>query len=208
MNFNEIFDEVKLITNRYDIDDKIRAAIRGITLYAHRTDYYWRDRIEAQLTFTQDDTLVAVNVVTSLPRFRAIDYVRYWQPATGILGLMLDKVAPRDVLDDYNYEKLDRYYMAGDLLKLKFSMATRGVQIGYFASPAVFPYASYSSWIAHQFPDLIIQGAVAQIYNQTGKQEEAASINKWLGILPGADPRGGPTLLAQLKQWALEEDAR
>lgn len=208
MTYNEIFDEVKTASKRGDIDAKITAAIRAMTLYAHRTDFYWRDRIEAELSFTTASTLFEIPLLTVLPRFRQVNYLRYWDPITKAEGPMLKVIDPSTVLDEYNHQKTDRYYAAGDILKVKCSYFTTGLQIGYFANPVVSPAILYTSWIADQFPDFIIQGALAMIYNQTGKQEEARMLNKWVGIIDGYDPRNGPTLLTQLKQYALEEVAR
>ena len=210
MTYDEIFAEVKMLCKRGDVDDKIAAAIRMTALRAHRTDFYWRDRVEAQLQWATQQTLVEINVLTWLPRFRAANYARYWDPINGALGLMLTQIDPRAVLDEYNYEKLDRYYMAGDVLKVRFEYPTRGVQIGYFVSPVVTPGPTFQSWIGVQFPDIIIQGALAYLYNQTGKQEEARMINRMVGFEedPGRNMAKGPTLLEQLKQFALEEGAR
>lgn len=210
MNYTEIFEEVRETTNRYDIDTKVRAAIRETTLRAHLSDFYFRDRVEAQIQWPTDETLVDVNVLSYLPRFRQINYARYWNPSDGALGNMLKWIDPRDVLDDYNYEKKERYYIAGDVLKLKFIYPTRGVQVGYFCTPIVHPYTTYQSWIAEQFPDIIIRGAVALIYNQTGKQEEAKAINQEVGfeIDPGRSPTKGLTLLQQLQASNLIEVAR
>lgn len=212
MNYNQIFDEVKLLSKRGDIDDKIATAIRLTTLRAHRLDYFWRDLVETQLGWAAsgDQTLVDLNIPTLLPRFRAANYVRYWNPSDGTLGNMLTKLDPRDVLDDYNYEKLDRYYTAGDLFKIKFEYPSSGVQIGYYCDPLLYPPTSYSSWITDKMPDLIIQGALAYLYNQSGKQEEARSLNAMVGFEtnPGNNMAKGPTLVEQFKAFALEEDAR
>lgn len=209
MTYAEILAEVKLLSKRGDVDDKIVAAVRMVTLRAHRLDFFWRDRIEAQVSWVAAATLVDINVQTYLPRFRAADYIRYYDPATLVLGNMLDSISPRDILDEYNYEKLDRWYMAGDVMKLKFAYPTFGAQIGYFCSPLVTP-TTYSSWIADQFPDLIIQGALAQVFNWTGKQEEARALNVMVGfdVDPGRSGTKGASMVEQLKQWALEEQAR
>lgn len=212
MTFDEIVTEVRLWTKRGDIDDKIKSAIREVTLRAHRLDYFWRDRIEAQVGWVAPQAIVDLNVVSVLTRFRAVDYVRYWEPSTKALGNFLDYVNPRDLMDDYNYEKSNRYYMAGDVLKLKFDIPSAGAQIGYFCNPVVYPYTSYASWIADQFPDLIIKGATAAVFNTTGKQEEARALNIQVGFDADPNPNRsamkGASLVEQLRQFALEESAR
>lgn len=211
MTYAEILDEVRLLCRRADIDDKIAAAIRTTTLRAHRLDFFPRDRLEAQITWTVASQLVAVPIATYLTRYRAVDYMRYYNPDTAALGNLLEKIDPRDVLDEYNYEKLDKYYQAGSTLKIRFEYPTKGIQLGYFSSPLVHPAASFVSWIADELPDLLIQGALAQIYNQTGKQEEARSINQMVGFEVDAAGRSatkGQTLVEQLRQFALEESAR
>lgn len=210
MTYAEILAEVRLLSKRGDIDDKIAAAIRTVAQRCHRLDYFWRDRVEAQLSWATQATIVDINVMLWLPRFRAVDYIRYWNPSDGVLGNFLDKIDPRNVMDDFNYEKLNRFYMAGDILKLKFEYPTYGAQIGYYYDPVLYPAAAFSSWIADKFPDIIIKGALAQVYNWTGKQEEARVLNAMVGFEtnPGANINKGPTMVEQLKQWALEEDAR
>jgi hypothetical protein len=210
MTYQEIFDEVKLLSKRFDIDDKIAIAIRMATLRLHRTDFYYRDLIEAQVYWTAADTIVDLNVVTWLYNYRSVQYVRYWDPDTLLLGKMLDPIDPRDVLDEYNYERLDRWYNAGDVLKMRFSVPTRGAQIGYFSSPIVHPTTQYNSWIAVDMPDIIIQSALAYLFNMTGKQEEARAINIMVGLEapPSGRAQQGPTMLEQLKQFALEGQAR
>ena len=210
MTYQELFDEIKLLSKRGDLDDKITAALRMVTLRAHRVDYFHRDLVEAQLYFggTQQ-TLVGVNVIQWLPRFRAVNYARYWKPTDTLLGNLLTPIDPRAVLDQYNAEIYDRYYLAGDVLKLRFEYPAYGVQIGYYADPILVP-AQYNSWIAEKLPDLLIQGALAQIFNWTGKQEEARLINALVGFEtnPGNNAAKGPTLVEQLRQFALEDVAR
>lgn len=212
MTYQELFDEIKLLSKRGDIDDKITAAIRTVTLRAHRLDTFSRDMVEVQLSFggATAYTIVDVNVLQWLPRYRAVRYMRYWEPSTGYLGKMLTAIDPRDVLDDYNWEKHDRYYLAGDVLKLRFEFPSYGVQIGYYCDPILTPTSQYNSWIADKLPDLIIQGALAQVFNWTGKQEEARVINAMVGFEtnPGNNKNKGPTLVEQLRQYALEDVAR
>ncbi|TXH43990.1 MAG: hypothetical protein E6Q97_33345 [Desulfurellales bacterium] len=210
MNYSEIFDEVKMLSKRQDVDDKIATCIRLAAMRAHRLMYFPRDRVEVQLSWGSQATLVDVNILTWLPRYRAVDYMRYWEPTTGVLGNELTFVDPRDVMDEYNYEKTNRWYQAGDVLKLKFTYPSYGVQIGYYCDPILTPTTAFTSWIADKFPDIIVQGALAYLFNMTGKQEEARALNAMVGFEtnPGANINKGPTLVEQLKQYALEEQAR
>ena len=212
MTYAEILAEIQLLSKRGDIDDKIAACIRTTTLRAHRLDYFWRDRIEVAATWATASNSTDI-AITTLTRFRAIDYVRYYDPDTTPVtrGTMIEEVDPRVLLDDYNYEKTDVWYMAGTNIRLKFLTATRGVEIGYFSSPIVHPAGSYVSWIADQLPDLIIQGSLAMLFNMTGKQEEARAINAMVGFDMVSQPNSaqkGPTLVEQLRAFALEAQAR
>jgi hypothetical protein len=198
MTYADLIAEIKLLSKRGDIDDKIAVALRLTTLRAHHLDFFWRDLVEANLTFAMSN-IVTVDVSTSLTRFRQVNYLQYYDPTTGALGTMLDEVDPSAIFDDYNYQKADVWYLAGTNLQVSFLYATAGARIGYFQNPDVAA-ATYNSWIKDELPDLLIQGSLAYIYNMTGKQEEARAINRMVGFEPDPANRApGMTLCDQLR---------
>ncbi len=208
MTYAELVAEIKLLSKRGDIDDKIAIALRMTTLRAHRSDFFWRDLVEATMDWPDLETAVNIDTSTELTRFRQVNYLRYYDPDTEAYGTMLESVDPRELLDEYNYEKLDRYYMAGSTLRMKFLAATKGAAIGYYQNPDVAAI-TYNSWIKDQLPDLLVQGSLAYLYNLTGQQEEARVLNIMVGFEPDPQRRagGGQSLLEQLKASQLLEQA-
>lgn len=198
MTYAELLAEITLLSRRADMADKIAIALRMTTLRAHRADYFWRDLVEANVTFTAAQT-VTVDVSTSFTRFRQMNYVQYYDPLYDTMGSMLEEVDPSDILDDYNYFKADRWYLAGVNLQANFSMQANGLRVGYWQNPNVTA-AGYNSWIATDLPDLLVQGSLAYLYNMTGKQEEAKALNRMCGFEVDPSNRApGMTLLAQLQ---------
>lgn len=198
MTYAELIAEIKLLSKRGDIDDKIAIALRMTTLRAHRADLFWRDLAEVNAVFAPSTT-IEVDVSTAFTRFRALNYMRYYDPTNGVLGSYLKEVAPTDLVDEYSYYREDTFYLAGTYLQARFQYQASGARIGYWQNPDVAA-ATYNSWIKDQLPDLLVQGSLAYLYNMTGKQEEARALNRMCGFEPDpANKAPGMTLLDQLR---------
>lgn len=205
--YTDLLNEVRLLSKRGDIDDKIAVAIRLTTLRCHRLDYFWRDLVEANLIFTTD-TQMTLDTSTQLTRFRQVQYLRYYDPATATLGTFLEEIDPSDQLDEYTYYREDRFYLAGVNIQARFLNATAGARLGYWQNPDVTT-GGYNSWIKDELPDIIVQGALAHIYNTTGKQEEARMLNRICGFeVDPANRAPGMTMVDQLKAIGLRQVGR
>jgi hypothetical protein len=205
MTYAELLAEIKLLSKRSDIDDKIAIALRMTTLRAHRLDLFWRDLAEANLSFPQD-TQMTLNTSTQLTRFRQVSYLQYYDLNTDTFGPFLDPIDPSDQVDEHNYYKEDRYYMAGVNLQARFQYATSGARIGYWQNPDVAA-DSYNSWIKDELPDLLVQGSLAYLFNMMGKQEEAKALNRLVGFEPDPTNRfPGMTLVDQLRAIGIRPD--
>lgn len=204
MTYADLIAEIKLLSKRYDIDDKIAVALRMTTLRAHRVDYFWRDLVEATASFSSSQEVV-IDVSTSLTRFRQMAYARYYDPSTGMLGNFLEEIDPKDLFDEYNVVRDDRYYLAGVNLSLRFQRATSGAFLGYYQSPDV-SVATYNSWIKDALPDILVQGSLAYLYNMLGNKEESNAINRMVGFEPDPANRApGFTLVDQLRAIGLRQ---
>lgn len=197
MTYTDLFDEIKLLTNRGDIDLKIAVALRLTTLRVHNAEFWWRDLVEADAAFASSN-VVAINT-NALTRFRQVCYIQYKDLATGMVGKLLDEIDPTAIFDNDNYMRTDVWYMAGTVINANFEFPTSGARIGYWQNPDVTP-GGYNSWIKDQLPDILVQGSLAYLYNTLGKQEEARSINQMCGL--EVDPKNrypGLTLMDQLR---------
>lgn len=207
MTYAELLAEIVLLSKRGDIADKAAVALRLTTLRAHRSDYYWRDLVEATAVFGSAN-VITIDVSASLTRFRQLSYVQYYDSTTSTAGVILDPVDPSDIFDEYNYQKTDAYYLAGNNLNVNFTYATSAARIGYWQNPDV-AVATYNSWIADELPDILVQGSLAYLYNMTGKQEEARALNRMVGFeVDPANRAPGMTLLDQLKATNISQTVR
>lgn len=198
MTYADLIAEIKLLSKRGDIDDKIAVALRMTTLRCHRADYFWRDHMEVNATFGTTSQ-ATIDVPSSLTRFRQLNYVQYLDSVTGNVGTMLEEVEPSNIFDEYNCFKNDAWYLSGANLNINFAFASNGVRIGYWQNPDV-TVAGYNSWIKDELPDILVQGSLAYIFGMTGKLEEANKISQLVGLDPNPVNRApGMTLLDQLK---------
>lgn len=198
MTYAELLADIKTLSKRGDIDDIIALALRMTTRRCHAADYFWRDHAEVDALFGPTSVAsIDISNVVNFPFFRQINYVQYLDPTSGALGLMLEEIQPANVFDNDNAYKVNCWYLSGTNLNINFQYQTSGARIGYWKNPDVAA-ATYNSWIADVLPDILVQGSLAYIYNTTGKQEEARSLNQLVGF--DVNPRAGTvTLLDQLK---------
>lgn len=197
MTYAELIAEIKLLSKRGDIDDKIAIALRMTTLRAHRVDFFWRDHVEANVTFANSQ--IVTIPISSFTRFRQVNYIQYYDSASGLVGGMLSPVEPGHVIDEHGYFKTDAWYLSGTNIQANFRFPTTGARVGYWQNPDLST-ATYNSWIATELPDILVQGSLAWILNATGNQEEARALNKMVGFEPDPDNRApGFTLVDQLR---------
>jgi hypothetical protein len=203
MTYTELVDDIRLLSKRGDIDDKIAIALRMTTLRCHRIDTFWRDLVEANALFAPD-TQMTLDVSTQLIRFRQLAYIRYYDSDADILGDFLTETGPAAVLDEYSQYKPDTYYLAGVNIQARFQYSANGVRVGYYQNPDVSPL-TYNSWIKDELPDILVQGSLAFLFNLTGKQEEARSLNRLVGLeVDPANRSPGNTLADELRAIGLQ----
>jgi hypothetical protein len=198
MTYADLIAEIKLLSRRGDIDDKIAVALRMTTLRAHRLDYFWRDMVEANVFFGASQE-VTIDITTSFTRFRQVSYVRCMDPNTQQLGQYLDEADAANLLENEMYYKNNVWYLAGTNLQARFNYAAQAARVGYWQNPDVAA-GSYNSWIKDQLPDILVQGSLAYLYNMTGKQEEARALNRMVGFeVDPANKAPGMTLVDELR---------
>lgn len=174
MNFQEIYDEVILITKRPDLVDRTKQSIRAATLKAHQSDFYYKDLVEVAVQFTSPFVLQSFLPTEIVPNFRKAKYIRLWSGGlTGMPGKFLTPIQIENSQDAYGYIKNDVFYMAGQLLQIRGSAALDKVLFGCYQNPIVLPEANYSSWIANEIPYVIIFEAARQIYKSISFTEQA-----------------------------------
>ena len=133
---------------------------------------------------TVDENIFQINLPE---RFRKWKYLRPTDENTKPYNYFLNMVSSTDIFDSYAVLKENVFYNAGDVVNIRVSPKIKGLLLGYFKYPPT-DVASYSSFIARDFPWIIIEEAAYIIFASSGNLEMAryyrASIdgNPQLGI--------------------------
>jgi len=171
MTHDELLSEIYFITKRPDLVGQTRSALRTATMFAHRTDNYWRDLVENVLV----PISAAEGVILTqdyMPRMRSIASI---YPKDGERrGLELECRDIDDLLDEYNSPRRHWFYGHSAGVRYNTSLLLPTLCISYYRDPNVNPVA-YDSWIADIYPDVIIKWASALVMRSTGHKEEADS---------------------------------
>jgi len=174
MNFQELVNEVILITKRPDLKTRIESAVRAATLKAHHSDYYYKDLHELPVAFTEPFILQSFLPTDVAPNFRKIKYLRLWNgDIQGDVGQFLTPIQIENSLDSYNYIKTNVYYMAGQLIQMRGTCALDKVLFGCYLHPVVTPETAFDSWIAVEMPYVIIYEASRVIFKSISFTEQA-----------------------------------
>lgn len=183
MNFNELTAEVLSITKRPDLQTSIENAVRAATIKAHNQDFFYRDLVETGISFAEES-----HIQNFLPaqifgnNFRKIKYIRYWiydvtDPTfQGRAGDFLDALDTENSVDAYGYNKTNVYYLAGELIQIRTSMAATHFLTAAYVYPTVVTPETFKSWIADFFPYAIIYEACRRMFIQIGKTKDAQSM--------------------------------
>ena len=174
MTFQEIYDEIILITKRPDLVDRTKQAIRAATLKAHQSDFYYKDLIEVSVQFTLPGYLQSFIPTEVVSAFRKAKYIRVWLgDVNGEPGKFLTPIQIENSLDGYGCLKSDVYYMAGQNLQIRGTCPLDKVLFGCYQNPTVTPETSYNSWIAVEMPYVIVYEAARTIFKSMSYTEQA-----------------------------------
>lgn len=187
MNFTDLVNEVYSLTNRPDLVNETQSAIRSATLRAHHLDFWPKDLVEQYTGFTEASFYQQLPI-QSIPLFRNIKYIRKYYPngSDPIIvpgnwyysrgknlpdGKFFEFLTPEATLDSYGVNKVDVAYLAGATIQIKSGDSFQYVLMGYYQHPNIVP-ATYTSWIAIEFPYAIVYDAVCTIFKMIGYDEQ------------------------------------
>lgn len=159
MNFAELRDEVFTWTKRPDLVSATNSAIRRNTFKYHRIQPWYRDLVVLNEipNPTPDSPVVVVDIPTTFPRFRRFAEIR-------ITG-QRKPLTPMEVnneLDLDGYSRTKVYLIAGTNLNIKWYSGFPTFDVAYYQDPIAIE-TGYTSWIATDYPDLIICASAAEV---------------------------------------------
>lgn len=173
--FAELVADVKILTNRPDLDAETKLAVKAATLKAHHSDFYPKDIYEFTILWSPVAYTQSMDYRTLVPRWRAFKYLRKHDgtSATDFFTLL----TPEEVLDGYGIDKEDVCYIAGEQIEIRSSTEDTYMLCGCYRHPDITE-AGYSSWIALDHPYAIVYEATAKIFKMIGFDEQAAQIQR------------------------------
>lgn len=172
MTFDELVSEVYLITNRADLVNETKSAIKAATLKAHKTDFYSKDIYETGIEFDSADYRQSLDYISLFSNFRALKYFRRVTSATDDVGAFLEVITPEETIDSYGSNRVDIAYVAGRVLEIRAAVEFKYALIGAYVLPIVREGA-YNSWVAEQFPYAIVYEACRVLFRSIGQMEES-----------------------------------
>ena len=171
--FTDLLADVYTITNRPDLVNATKLAIRSATLKAHQIDFFYKDLFETGITFLTAEYQQVLAYKELVPRWRAFKYLRI----SDINGTDTDKfltlITPDSVLDDYAVNRENVVYFTGLEFKTRTLAKSQYFLLGCYLNP-ITAETGYSSWIAEEYPFAIIFEAAAQVFKGIGFDEQVA----------------------------------
>jgi hypothetical protein len=177
MNFQELVDEVYLLTNRPDMIGQTQSAIKAATLKAHHLDFFSKDIYEDSIKFDSPHFRQQWDYINTISNYRALKYFRKSTDACDTGGAFIKVITPEELLNAYGCEQTDIAYVAGRCLEIKSSTEFQYAYIAAYVHPIVAPSTDYCSWVAEFYPYAIVYEAARVIFKTIGFDEESAQYN-------------------------------
>lgn len=174
--FAELVADVKILTNRPDLDADTKLAVKAATLSLHQCDFFYKDLEETGIQFQASDYTQSWQYRDLFPRFRSLKYFRKSDSA-GAAGSFLAVLTPAEVLDRYGSAREDICYAAGELIQIKSSTELQYAFVGVYNNPNITE-DGWNSWIALDHPYAIVYKAAVTIFKAIGFDEQATVYNK------------------------------
>lgn len=173
MTLSELKDEVYTLTGRPDLVGETLSAIKSATLKAHQSDFYSKDLTESGISFTTAAYTQQLSAKELFPRWRKIKYLRKFDSVSNAAGAFFEVILPEEVLDGWGVTRDNVCYEAGVVLNIRSSSEFQYGILGFYQHPDVTE-VGYNSWIASDFPYVIIFEAAALVFKAIGLDENAS----------------------------------
>jgi len=193
--YNNLIADVYTLTKRPDLIAETALAIRKATMKAHSADM-WKNDIStaiiilpvlplgSQLSFRY---AVDLTNVANFPLFRKVSSIDEYNTIPTGQELHFKELDSDRILDNYATEDINYWYQMGKQVNLRANKNLTYLSVDYYQYPNITP-ALYTSWIAQEFPDIIVCEAAANIFKTIGKDNEAASYGN---MFAGTDGESG-----------------
>lgn len=173
--FAELVSDVYIITNRPDLVNETKLAVKAATLKAHQADYFPKDLYETGIQWPDPAYIQSLDYRTLIPRWRAFKFLRKY--SDGAPGNFIKLLTPEQTLDSYSINREDVCYLAGEMLEIRSSTQDQYMILGCYINPDLSEN-NYNSWVALDHPYAIVYEAARAIFKQIGWDEQAQQIRQ------------------------------
>lgn len=174
--FASIVADVMTVTKRPSLVAETNLAVRAATLKAHQYDDWIKDFCEFSIQFNISDYFQSLDYKSVIPLWRKPRYLRKYDytVSPGVPGLFFNYIEPEKVVDEYNVDRQDIYYVAGLNIQIRSSTQFQYMLLGCYLNPDT-TITGYSSWIANDHQFAIVYEAAAIIFKMIGMDEQTAT---------------------------------
>lgn len=178
--YDSMVADVVTITNRPDLAEETKVAVRTATLSVHMLESFPRD-VSTELVKLPNAFYVAgFDTQVLFPRFRGVSTIRILDSSFAPVEFpAIDVVELGDIYDPiYGTLKNNIAYAAGTSLNVRCAVPAYGCLVEYFHLPQV-RRESYNSWIAQLYPEPIIYKAASIVLATNGNEEKSKSLDTY-----------------------------
>lgn len=165
---------IATITMRPDRIAESTLGIQQALQIAHAKDDFPMDLVEIRIVADVADYEIQATLNSNIRKVSHIIPQYLQADGTYIRGDALNYVQPRG-FNSADTQKLNKgfYYLAGNKLNIKVPKATKYFEFGYWAYPDITESGIASDWIAANWSQMIIFGAVSFTYRALGNDAAA-----------------------------------
>lgn len=177
--YQTLLNGVYALTKRPDLSVETAQAVRKATMKAHMADSWKNDLTTVIVTLPVLSPVNAtsfryqfdLNDSVQYPLFKRISQVKEYNPVATGQEIQFKELDADRLLDDYQLEDINYWYQVGKVCNLRCNKVLSYLAVGYWKYPNTVP-AQYTSWIASEFPDIIIEEAASYVFKAVGKDTE------------------------------------
>lgn len=175
MQIKTMIANVQDTLRRPDLANQIAQRVRGAVLWAHRSEFFIRDRITQTQNVQANEGLIRLSLP---PYWRQFEIIRPLDQGGNPIVLSTDtadhvgyrEIDPHQVLDFDRSNETNYYYVAGDVINIKTDSNPSMLYFMYYALPDLRSDDAVT-WITEQYQEMIEFRALSVMYSIIGNQE-------------------------------------
>ena len=167
--FSSLLNDVYIHTNRPDLVNETTLAIKKATSKAHLSDEFPEDMVQVTAVPTSSDRANEYLLDVSSPPFTR--HRKVLQVINSDTRKALTQVTIEDLFDAYGMLKSECWYKAGLMYRVNSTQLASGLDVIYLQNPDTVP-DTYTSWIALEHPEAVVEEAASQVFKMIGKDTE------------------------------------